>query len=373
MPQPESSLSDPPSRVMPSRPAPWSLDLRSSRLTWSDEVRGMHEAPRSFEPTLSQALGFIDPLDLPELLSRAATGIRTGEPFEIELGLVTATGLRKRVHLRAWSLPDANRRPRLLEGTLREIGEAADEDGGNSDARIAQLESALRDWEAFARAIPHELKTSMAIIGGFSAALYEREHGALSDRGRRHLDGIRRTAAHAKSLGEALLVLAPMSMQAMRWEHVDLSAIAWEFVDLLRNGADSRTVEVEIQAGMRAIGDPDLLRLLVGNLLGNAWKFTSQRPVARIDFRAVDAGAHQAFCVSDNGVGFPMAHAGELFAPLVRLHGPAEFEGSGIGLAIARRAVERHAGHIWADASEGQGARFFFSLGAAPRSSRGSA
>jgi len=351
---------------MPSAPAPWSLDLRSWHLTWSDEVRAMHDAPALFAPTLWQALDFVEPEDLPELLGRATASIRTGEPLQTELGIVTAGGVHKRVQLTARPLPDANGRPRMLEGTLAVIDKAAQEHGcGDAETRIAQLESALRDWEAFARAIPHELKSPMAIIEGFAAVLDARESSTLSARGRHHLETIRRTAAHAKSLSEALLVLAPMSMQAMRREHVDLSGMAGAIVDLLRAGDDTRTVEVTIQPGMHTFGDPDLLRSLMSNLLGNAWKFTSQQPVARIEFRGVATGVHQTFCVSDNGVGFDMARAGELFTPLVRLHGPAEFGGSGLGLAIARRVVHRHAGRIWVDASEGEGARFFFSLGEA--------
>lgn len=353
---------------MPPALAPWSLDLQSWRLTWSDEVRAMHDAPALFEPTLWQALGFVDPEDLPELLGRATACIRTGEPLQTDLGIVTAGGVRKRVHLTVRPLPDANGRPRMLEGTLALIGKAVQGHScSDSEMRIAQLESALRDWEAFARAIPHELKSPMALIEGFAAVLDAREHSTLSAPGRRHLETIRRTAAHAKSLSESLLVLAPMSMQPMRKENVDLSGIARTVIDLLRVGDDTRTVEVTIQPGMRVFGDPDLLSSLVGNLLGNAWKFTSQRPVARIEFRLVATGAHQTFCISDNGVGFDMARAGELFTPLVRLHGPAEFRGSGLGLAIARRVVHRHAGCIWADANEGEGARFFFSLGETPR------
>lgn len=358
---PDPQLADQPQRVMASAPAPWSLDLRSWHLTWSDGVRGMHDAPPLFAPTLWQALSFINPDDLPELLGRAAISIRAGKLLETELGIVTTGGVHRRVHLTARPIPDANGRPHLLEGTLAVIGKAAREH--DTDARIAQLESALRDWEAFARAIPHELKAPMAIIEGFATVLHARQHSVLSASGLHDLETIRRTAAHAKSLSEALLVLAPMSTQAMRRESVDLSGIAWTVIDLLRAGNDTRTVEITIQSGMHAIGDPDLLRALVGNLLGNAWKFTSKQPVARIEFRQIVTGAQEAFCVSDNGVGFDMAQARKLFTPLVRLHRPGEFEGSGLGLTIAHSVVQRHAGRIWAEASEGAGAKFFFSLG----------
>jgi signal transduction histidine kinase len=355
-------------------PAPWSLDLRSWHFTWSDEARAMHDAASLGAFTLWQVLGFADPEDLPGLLELAAEGIRTGKPWETDLRITTASGVQKRMRVTAQSLPDANGQPRLLDGTIAVIDENALEhaDGG-SETRIAQLESALRDWEVFARAIPHELKSPMITIKGFAAVLHKHEHSVLSERGRHYLEAIGRTAEHAKSLSEAILILAPMSMQAMRRESVDLSSIAQKIIDRLRACDETRYVEVRIEPDMHVVGDPDLLRLLVGNLLNNAWKFTSQRPLARIDIRSVATGPHQTFCVSDNGVGFDMAHAGGLFSPLVRLHGAGEFAGSGLGLAIAQKAIQRHGGRIWAEASEGKGATFFFSMKARPEIPSGNA
>ncbi|MES2191801.1 MAG: ATP-binding protein [Pseudomonadota bacterium] len=334
----------------------------------------MHDAPDTGVYTLWQVLGFVDPEDLPGLLQRATESVRTGEPWKTDLRITTAGGIQKRVHVTAQPLPDANGRPRLLDGTIALIDEdALAHAGAGSETRIVQLESALRDWEVFARAIPHELKAPMMTIKGFAAVLHKREHDVLSERGRHYLEAIARTAEHAKNLTEAILILAPMSMQAMRRESVDLSSMAQKIIDRLRVSDETRYVEVRIEPGMHTVGDPDLLHLLAANLINNAWKFTSQRPLARIDIRSLAMGPHQTFCVCDNGVGFDMAHAGRLFSPLVRLHGASEFAGSGLGLAIARKAIQRHGGRIWAEAGEGKGATFFFSMGSGPEISLGNA
>ena len=234
------------------------------------------------------------------------------------------------------------------------------------EPEVGFMRSALRDWENFARRIPHELKAPLATMEAFAGALQEREGESLTERGRAHLEAIRRSAAHGRSLAEALLILAPLSTQPMREEQVDLSSLARECFRELQAREPHREVDVRIEPALSAWGDPHLLRGLLGNLLGNAWKFTSTRAAARIELGTASAGAHRVFRIEDNGVGFDMAYAGELFSPLVRLHGSSEFAGSGLGLAMARQIVERHGGLIWANADENAGARFYFSLGPPP-------
>ena len=228
----------------------------------------------------------------------------------------------------------------------------------------SELRAALASWELFGRALPHELRAPLSVIDAFATLLQEREAQALSPRGRQWLDRMRAAALHASSLADALLVLAPMSSQAMERVPVDLSALAAQIIDLERAAAPERQAQVTIAPGLQAVGDPDLLRTLLANLLGNAWKYTSTKPQARIAFgveRAPDG--EPAFCVSDNGVGFDMEHASKLFRPFARLHTRSEFEGVGLGLCIALRAVERHGGRIWVEAASEQGTRVFFRLG----------
>lgn len=227
-----------------------------------------------------------------------------------------------------------------------------------------ELRSALADWEQFGLALPHELKAPLGVLHAFASLLQEREAQALSPRGRLWLQRVCTSASHASSLADALLALAPLALQPLRREPVDLSALACEIIDLQRAASPDRQAQVTIEPGLAASGDPHLLRTLLSNLLGNAWKYSAARQPARITFGSVHGpdGA-PAWCVRDNGVGFDMAHAARLFRPFERLHTRSEFEGVGLGLVIARRVVERHGGSIWIEAAPDQGTAVFFRLG----------
>jgi|1186.fasta_scaffold16847_1 signal transduction histidine kinase len=340
----------------------WFLDLHTWQLTCSDEIWLTDDLDRPYQPTLWQMLGFVLAEDLPQLLRAAAETTRSGERFDMEISVITAAGRCKRVQVSGWLTSDGAKKPHTLEGRLREV--SVTETSGREGCREAsQLKSALRDWDTFARLIPHELKGPLAIIEQFAVAVNERERRSLTARGQLYLERIAATAAHARSLGEAILLLAPMSLQRMQRDHVDLSALAWQCIDVMRNEEPARLVEMRIQPGMAATGDRDLLRTLITNLLGNAWKFTSAQTVARIEFRLIHTPQGDAFCVADNGIGFDLDKAENLFVPFTRMHERTQFGGTGLGLSIARRAVELHGGKIWAEAEAEKGARFFFSLG----------
>jgi light-regulated signal transduction histidine kinase (bacteriophytochrome) len=149
----------------------------------------------------------------------------------------------------------------------------------------------------------------------------------------------------------------------MRHDDVDLSALAAAVMAELTRADPGRPVEVHIAQGLRARGDPALLRLLLENLLGNAWKFTGHETPARIEVGVERDGDRLAYYVRDNGVGFDMAYADKLFGAFQRLHGATEFPGTGIGLATVQRIILRHGGQVWAHSTVGQGATFFFTLG----------
>lgn len=234
-----------------------------------------------------------------------------------------------------------------------------------ADTDLQQMRSALAAWELFGRALDHELGAPLLVIEAY-ANLLEAEANGISPRSRKYLERLRSVATHLRSLGMAVLRMAPVPAQPIRWERVDLSALAWQAIDVLRAEDPSRKVDIGVEPGMSAKGDPDLLRSLLANLLANAWKFTAARPVAEIDIRTVDTQYGLALRVCDNGTGFDMQHAGRLFTPFGRLPGPLDSMGAGLGLATALRIVERHSGMLWADAREGEGARFYFVLGAAP-------
>jgi signal transduction histidine kinase len=169
-------------------------------------------------------------------------------------------------------------------------------------------------------------------------------------------------AARMNSMIDALLALAQLSTQPLARQPVNLSQLAGFVIDDLRRDAPQRQVEVHIAPGLMANGDPTLLRMVLENLLGNAWKYSGKCQRAHIAFEAVQHEGREVFVVRDNGAGFDMRFADRLFGVFQRLHSANDFQGTGVGLASVRRIVRRHGGEIWAESEVGQGARFYFTL-----------
>ncbi|HEY8925193.1 MAG TPA: ATP-binding protein, partial [Polyangia bacterium] len=228
-------------------------------------------------------------------------------------------------------------------------------------AWIAELERINRELDTFSYSVSHDLRAPLRAIGGFSQILAQDYAAALDARGRGYLERIGKGVERMGALIEDLLQLARISRGPINGNPVDLGELAREVVAELRAAHPDRAVEVDVEAGLGAWGDRRLLNVVLVNLIGNAWKFTSRRPGARIQIGR-RPGDPPTFFVRDNGAGFDMAYAANLFAPFQRLHRADEFEGTGIGLATVQRVVGRHGGSIWAEAAVGEGATFFFSL-----------
>jgi signal transduction histidine kinase len=228
-------------------------------------------------------------------------------------------------------------------------------------AWIAELERTNRELDAFSYSVSHDLRAPLRAIDGFTQALARDLEGQLDERGRDYVARVRRNVTRMGELIDALLELARIARSPLHSEPVDLSLLAAEVIGDLQRQQPERKVELAIEAGLTAQGDRRLLRVVLVNLLGNAWKFTSRAEQPRIEVGALP-GAEPAFFVRDNGAGFDMAYAKKLFAPFQRLHDAREFEGTGIGLATSQRAIARHHGRIWAEGVAGKGATFFFTV-----------
>jgi len=233
--------------------------------------------------------------------------------------------------------------------------------------RTAELKLANQELESFSYSVSHDLRTPLSAVDGF-ASLIEMSMEGLPDsqigKSRHFLQRIRAGVVQMGELIDALLSLAKLAREPLRSEQVDLSAMAAEVLASLGERDPSRVLQSQIEPGLLATGDHRLLRQLMENLLGNAWKFSAGQAITRISFgQEMDADGKPVFYVKDNGAGFDMAHADKLFAPFQRMHSPSQFEGSGIGLATVRRIVSRHGGRIGAAAAVGEGARFWFTLG----------
>ena len=211
-------------------------------------------------------------------------------------------------------------------------------------------------------------RAPLRALDGFSQILLDKYGDRLDDQGRSYLDRIRAADQRMGALIDALLELSRLSRGELIRERLDVSALARSVAAELAEAAPGRAVELAIADGLEAEADRDLVRALLANLLGNAWKFTAKHETARIEVGVTDAGDERAFYVRDDGAGFDMAYADKLFGAFQRLHSPGEFEGLGIGLATVQRIVRRHGGRVWAEGAVEKGATFSFTL-AAPAAS----
>ena len=233
-------------------------------------------------------------------------------------------------------------------------------------SRTAELEAANRELEAFVYSVSHDLRAPLRAIDGFSYIVAEDAEGRLTDADREHLQRVRAAAQRMGTLIDELLAFSRASRQQPLSEDVDMVELVGAVVDELRRVHPERRVDVVVAPHLRARADPSLLRMILENLLGNAWKFTSHHHEARIEVGAIEVNGERAYFVRDDGAGFDAGAAHHLFGAFQRYHSPDEFDGDGIGLAIVHRLVGRHGGRVWAESAVEQGATFYFTLGPSP-------
>ncbi|MBI5607214.1 MAG: response regulator [Deltaproteobacteria bacterium] len=225
------------------------------------------------------------------------------------------------------------------------------------------LEMTNKELETFSYSVSHDLRAPLRGLDGFATLLREEFADKLDENGRRYLLNIERAAERMNLLIEDLLKLSRITRMGLRQEEIDLSELAVTVSKEIQSNQPERAVEWVIQQGIKVTGDHHLLRIVLENLFGNAWKFTGKNPKALIEVGSIKTQEGKAaFFIRDNGAGFNMSQAGKLFTPFQRLHGLNEFEGTGIGLATVARIIRRHGGEVWAEGEEGKGATFYFTL-----------
>jgi len=228
--------------------------------------------------------------------------------------------------------------------------------------RTTQLQAVNKELEAFAYSVSHDLRAPLRSIEGFSQILLEDYAGWLDSQGKDYLQRVRSASQRMAQLIDDILKLSRLTRSEMQREAVDLSALAQTIAGELQRYQPERKVDFIIASGIIARGDSHLLRIAIENLTRNSWKFTKKQPHARIEFGTAEINGKSAYFVRDNGVGFDMAYADNLFRGFQRLHSPAEYEGSGIGLTTVKRIIDRHGGTIWAESAPEQGSTFYFTL-----------
>jgi signal transduction histidine kinase len=231
--------------------------------------------------------------------------------------------------------------------------------------RTLQLEASNRELEAFAYSVSHDLRAPLRGIDGWSLALLEDYSTSLDEGARQYLNRVRSETQRMGHLIDDLLQLSRVSRGEMKMDQVDLTSLANRVIARLRDAQPERSMEFVVAPELVAFGDVRLLEIALTNLLSNAVKFTGSQNETFIEFGGVDKEGERSFYVRDNGVGFDMAYAANLFGAFQRLHKVTEFPGTGIGLATVQRIVRRHGGRVWAESRVNRGATFSFTLGAA--------
>ena len=257
----------------------------------------------------------------------------------------------------------------LVTSAIRDITERKQVEKHISDLnkelqdRAAELEAENKELEAFSYSVSHDLRSPLQNIDSFSQILLDEHANGMDAEGRDYAQRLRASCQHMEEIIEAMLALSNMSRHELVLEQVDLTRVAKSVAAELKQKDPDRPVDWAIAEGLTVEGDERLLRVVFENLLGNAWKFTAKRPRARIEFGALpQCNGARTYFVRDNGAGFDMARAGQLFAPFKRLHDQSQFRGTGVGLATVQRVIRRHRGKIWAEGVVDQGATFCFTL-----------
>jgi signal transduction histidine kinase len=295
--------------------------------------------------------------DLP-LEARGAAGaviaLRVGaEPCHDRLGrFVGYAGATRLAEAAAPVVPDMARRLALIE----------QERAQERAEQARQFELASKELESFSYAVSHDLRAPLRVVDGFAGIILEDYGGRLDDLGRDHVQRIVAAAARMNAMIDALLAMSRRTARELDIEPVDLSRAARELAEELRATDFQREVEFRIAPDLRAEGDPVLLRLVLQNLLGNAFKFTGNVPQALIEFGRRAVNGTETYFVRDNGAGFDMRFADRLFGLFQRLHSQNDFAGTGVGLATVQRIVRKHGGRVWAESEPGKGACFYFTL-----------
>ncbi len=255
-----------------------------------------------------------------------------------------------------------------FDGIVEDVSERKESErsirqlNGRLYARSVELETINRELEAFSYSVSHDLRAPLRAMDGFSLTLLQDYAGQLDDKGKDRLNRIRAAAQRMALLIDDLLKLSRVSRTEIVWTQVDLSRLAEEVMEELQASEPQRRVSFSVQQGLSAGGDARLLRILLANLLGNAWKFTRRCEEAKIEMGGNSDREGYIYSVRDNGAGFDMTYVDKLFGAFQRLHDNREFPGSGIGLATAQRVVSKHGGRIWAEGEVGRGATFYFTL-----------
>ncbi len=351
----------------------WSWDLREDRHVWSEEIYRIYGRAPDLPPAVYPEVSAYFTAESWRRLSDAVTAAFTrGIAYECDAEVVRPDGTRRWVTARGESTRDADGAVVGLHGTVQDIterkqaAEALRELNASLEQRVeqrtAELLAANKELDAFAYSVSHDLRAPLRAMRGFAQALTEDYGEGLEGEAKSYLEQINVASRKMGELIDGILALSRSTRGNLRNDTIDLSTLAAGILAELAQDDPGRTLAADVAPGLIVRGDARMVEAVMRNLLGNAWKYTAKKEVAKIRVYSGEIDGLRGICIADNGAGFDMAHAEQLFQPFRRLHRQDEFPGLGIGLATVQRIVGRHGGRICAQAAPGEGATFCFTL-----------
>ncbi len=351
----------------------WTLDVETRQVTRTDEVSRILESDLGTQTDLGAGLEPCTEESRARLVAAIDAATNEGRGWDFEVEFLTPAGARKWARSIGHPVLDDEGRVVRVQGAFQDITEQheaaaqirrlADELEGRVRMRTAELEAANRELESFTYTVSHDLRAPLRTMDGFAEMVVEDYAPLLPSEGARRLEVIRQRAQHMGTLIDDLLALSRLGREPLRVARVDMRALVDEVVGEQLPGCGDRRIEITVDDLPVCQGDRGLLKQVWVNLIANALKYTRRRETAHVSIGWEPVGAHGGtYFVRDDGTGFDMAHASKLFGVFQRLHRNDEFEGTGVGLAIVQRIVQRHGGRVWCDARPDAGAAFFFTI-----------
>jgi PAS domain S-box-containing protein len=354
--------------------AMWDWDLVNNRLWWGENFYTLfHYTPGEMEPGIESWTRRIHPEDVDRVTHSFHECLNKGrQKWSAEYRFIGKDGQYRSILDRGFVQYNSEGKAVRMVGAMVDVTARRKVEAEASrlsaelekrvEARTREIATAKEALEAFSYSVSHDLRAPLRHITGFLQLLVRNNFDRLDDEGKRYLKIILEAAQKMAHLIEALLTFARLGQSVLRMEKVDVPALVTEVIHGLEGDLGGRQVHWKIHALPEVQADATLLRQVFYNLIDNALKYTKLKEVSEIEIGAYPKDEQTVFFVKDNGVGFNMQYAHKLFCVFQRLHSEGEFEGHGIGLANVKRIVLRHGGQTWADAREGQGATFYFSL-----------
>jgi PAS domain S-box-containing protein len=344
----------------------WEWDISQPNATWSEELYRIYGlTPEAYTPSYEQYLTMVHDADRQRVIEATNRVFHDHVAYSHDERIFRPDGTMRYLHTWAFPVKDAAGNLTHLIGVCQDITDRALAEEGvrqaNADLetrvveRTRQLESALRDLEAFNSMVSHDLRAPLAVIQMAADMVLKVEEAKVPG----YVERIKRGVSTMTQLMNDLLTFARLGDAALQPRELDVTSLCNDIMNELRSTAPARDATVVVAPELRCTADPMLFRLVLANLLGNAWKYTQRATPARIEVGAIERDGTAALFVRDNGIGFDMAEYARLFAPFERLGSSTDFSGTGVGLATVHRILERHGGSIAAESELGAGATFY--------------